>query len=110
MKKVLVVALLVACQKEPARKELGPVMPSKKLVQAMIDYCRIGEMPPEKWREAQRMWGFQNGGDPEVGPIWNRAAKDHDPLAIKTVYAAGDQAVGVGKCPMLDVLTKYVPR
>ena len=111
MKRALVLVLLVACQKESAEhKKLGPVMPSKKLVQAMIEYCQIGSMPPEKVHDAQKMWGFQNGGDPEIGPIWNRAAKDHDPIAIKTVYAAADQAVGVGKCPILDVLTKYVPR
>lgn len=111
MKRALVLVVLVACQRNSTEHEkLGPVMPSKKLVQAMVDYCHIGNMPADKVRDAQALWGFQNGGDPEVGPIWNKAAKAHDPMAIKTLYAAADQAVGVGKCPILDVLTKYVPR
>jgi hypothetical protein len=94
---------LAACQKqEPATAAPAP---SKALVQAMLEYCKIGDLPRDQQRDAQKVWGFQNGGDKEIGPIWNRAARDKDPATIKLVRAAATLAMGgEDKCPILDIL------
>lgn len=104
---VVIVALgaileLVACQAKSGDEKIPE--PHKDLVQAMLDYCRVGELPRDKWLEAQRAWGFQNGGNPNVMGMWNRAARDKHPIAIKVVRRAADLAVGPDKCPILDVL------
>ena len=98
--------LLAGCSK----KTDSTPAPDKKLVQAMIDYCKIGNLPADKKVEAQGVWGFQNGGEKEIGPIWNKAARDHDPRAIRIIYAAADAAVGKGNCPIVDVFEKWEPR
>lgn len=100
---IAVVVNLVACQQQNGGEDKVPE-PHKELVQAMIDYCRVGDLPRDKWREAQRAWGFQNGGNPNVINMWNRAARDKHPVAIKVVRRAADLAVGADKCPILDVL------
>lgn len=105
---VVVVALAVAinlasCQQQ---KEQPIPEPHKELVQAMMDYCRIYDLPRDKWLEAQRAWGFQNGGNPNVINVWNRAARDKNPVAIKMVRRAADLALGPDKCPILDVLDR----
>jgi hypothetical protein len=98
---IALVLQLIACQKQDATKIPEP---DKELVQAMIDYCRVDQLPRDKWLEAQRAWGFQNGGNPKVMPMWNRAARDKNPIAIQVVRRAADLAVGPDKCPILDVL------
>lgn len=105
---IVVLVNLLGCQSEKGDKAKATAVaaPSKELIQAMIDYCRIGDMPRDKQRDAQKLWGFTNGGDKHVGPIWNRAARDNDPSAIKTVRAAADAAVGRDKCPILDILDR----
>jgi len=97
---VLVLAL-GACQKkqEPAAAQ----KPSKVLVDAMAEYCRIGTIPREEWRDAQKTWGWHWSADKEVGPVWARVAKK-DKAAIALVLAAADEGAGKGNCPILDVL------
>ncbi len=98
---IAIIINMMSCQQQQEQKVPEP---DKELVQAMIDYCRVGELPRDKWLEAQRAWGFQNGGNPKVMGMWNRAARDKHPIAIKVVRRAADLAVGPDKCPILDVL------
>ena len=70
---------LVACQTKNNHEKVPE--PDKELVQAMIDYCRVGDLPRDKWLEAQRAWGFQNGGDQKVMSMWNRASPSLTPKA-----------------------------
>ena len=70
----------------------------------MRDYCKIGEMPRDKQREALTLWGWTNGGSKDMGPLWNRAAVNKDRAAIATIRAAAELAVGKGNCPILDAL------
>ncbi|MFN0246880.1 MAG: hypothetical protein ACKV2T_08220 [Kofleriaceae bacterium] len=98
-----IVINLMSCQKTDAEKVPEP---HKDLVLAMTDYCRVGDLPRDKWREAQRAWGFQNGGNPNVMNMWNRAARDKHPIAIKVVRRAADLGVGPDKCPILDILDR----
>lgn len=102
MKLALAFALVLsACQKqEPAA---AAQKPPKQLVDAMAEYCRIGTIPKEQWRDAQKAWGWHWSADKEVGPIWMRVAKK-DKAAIALVLAAADEAAGKDKCPILDVL------
>lgn len=95
---------LAACQSKSNHEKVPE--PHPELVQAMLDYCRVGELPRDKWREAQRAWGFQNGGNKNVITMWNAAARDKNPTAIKVVRRAADLAVGPDKCPILDVLDR----
>lgn len=99
----LALALVSSCQKTDEQKVPEP---HKDLVQAMIDYCRVADLPRDKWLEAQRAWGFQNGGNPNVMGMWNRAARDKHPIAIKVVRRAADLAVGPENCSILDVLDR----
>ncbi len=99
---LVALALVAACQKSEPRHE--PVPPSPALIAAMKDYCNISQMPEDKQREALKLWGWHNGGDQEVGPLWTRAVKGKDPAAIATTPAAADAAVGPGNCPLLDNL------
>jgi hypothetical protein len=101
---IAIVVNLISCQKQQGEQKIPE--PHKELVQAMIDYCRVGDLPRDKWREAQRAWGFQNGGNKNVIEMWNRAARDKHPIAIKVVRRAADLAVGPDKCPILDVLDR----
>jgi hypothetical protein len=94
---------LMSCQKTDAEKVPEP---HPDLVVAMKDYCHVGDLPRDKWREAQRAWGFQNGGNPNVINMWNRAARDKHPIAIKVVRRAADLGAGPEKCPILDVLDR----
>ena len=101
---IVALAALPACQKKDAAA-LPP--PHKELVQAMIEYCKIDQLPRDQWRDAQRAWGFQNGGNANVMVMWNAAARDKKPDAIKTVRAAATAAMGGDdKCPILDVLDR----
>ena len=93
---------LAACQTQSGDDKLPE--PHADLVLAMREYCRVGDLPRDKWLEAQRAWGFQNGGNPNVMKMWNRAARDKHPGAIKVVRRAADLAVGPDKCSILDVL------
>lgn len=101
---IAVAVNLAACQQKSSTQEIPE--PHKELVQAMLDYCKVGDLPRDKWREAQRAWGFQNGGNPNVINMWNKAARDKNPVAIKVVRRAADLAVGPDKCPILDVLDR----
>ncbi len=95
---------LAACQ---AKNDEGKVPePHPDLVLAMRDYCRVGDLPRDQWRETQRAWGFQNGGNKNVIDMWNRAARDKHPIAIKVVRRAADLAVGPDKCSILDILDR----
>jgi len=100
---IVIAVNLAACQKQAST---AIPEPDKELVQAMLDYCRVGELPRDKWLEAQRAWGFQNGGNTKVMPMWNKAARDKDPTAKKIVRRAADLAMGPDKCPILDVLDR----
>ncbi|MDX2086888.1 MAG: hypothetical protein SFX73_03510 [Kofleriaceae bacterium] len=88
------------CQKQ---EKQAPARPSKTVVDAMGEYCRIGNIPREEWKDAQKAWGWHWAADKEMGPLWTRVAKK-DPAAIALVLAAADEAAGVGKCPILDVI------
>ena len=107
---LVVVALAIAlnmmssCQSTKSNNEVPE--PHPDLVLAMRDYCRVGDLPREQWLETQRAWGFQNGGNKNVMGMWNRAARDKHPIAIKVVRRAADLAVGPDKCPILDILDR----
>lgn len=101
---VVMLALALALAACPKKSEAPPPKPSEVVIAAMRDYCKIGELPRERQREALKAWGWTNGADAEVGPIWNRAAVKKDPAAIAVLRAAADAAVGPGNCPLLDAL------
>jgi hypothetical protein len=99
---LVVAALIAGCQKsEPPAPPPPP--PTEALVTAMRDYCRIPTLPPDKQREALKLWGWQTAGDKQVGPIWTAAVKKHAP-SIAMIRAAADAAVGPGNCKQLDAL------
>jgi hypothetical protein len=100
----IVLNLMSSCQKKNTDDQVPE--PHKDLVLAMRDYCRVGDLPRDQWRETQRAWGFQNGGNPNVMNMWNRAARDKHPIAIKVVRRAADLAVGPDKCSILDILDR----
>lgn len=104
MKAILftVLALTAACQKD--KPVPPPVPPTAAQIEAMNYYCMIGDMPEDKRKDALKMWGWNNGGSPEMGPLWSRAARDKNPQAIATVFAAAEAARGKGNCPILEPL------
>jgi len=114
MKQVaLVLLVLGACgSKDPEHKPGDIVLtePPKELVTALIEYCRIGSLPRERQRDAQRSWGLHYAEDKMVMGPWQQAARDHKPAAIRMIYKAADDAVGKGNCPILDVMNQWEPR
>lgn len=100
---LLAALALTACQNSESKAPPAPA-PNEAQISAMRDYCKIGEMPRDQQREAQKLWGWHNAGNKDVGPLWNNAALHKDPVAIATVRAAAVAAVGAGNCPILDAL------
>jgi len=102
----IVLAVTACGSKDPSRTADPPLptTPTQTLVNAMGEYCRIGDLPREQQREAMKAWGWSAGGDKELGPLWHRAASLHEPAAIALIKKAADTAVGAGKCPILDAL------
>ena len=95
-----VVHLASGCQKQ---EQQAAAKPTENMLIAMREYCKIGEIPREQWKDAQKAWGWHWAADKEMGPLWTRVAHK-DPAAIALVLAAADEAVGKGKCPILDVI------
>lgn len=114
MKRLALIALVVgACGNgEPEHKpgQVALTEPPKELVTALIEYCRIGTLPREQQRDAQRQWGLHYAEVKMVISPWQQAARDHNPAAIRMVYKAADMAVGQGNCPILDVMNQWEPR
>lgn len=98
---------LAACGSKDTAPAGGPPLPTtptQTLINAMGEYCRIGDLPREQQREAMKAWGWSAGGDKELGPLWHRAASLHEPAAIALIKKAAETAVGAGKCPILEAL------
>jgi nitrous oxide reductase accessory protein NosL len=105
MKRIAIVLGLLAAAACQRQDQQAPARPSKVVVDAMREYCRIGEIPREQWQDAQKAWGWHWAADKEMGPLWTRVAKK-DRAAIAMVLAAADEGAGKGTCPILDVLRK----
>jgi hypothetical protein len=108
----LIALVLGACSKDPEHHPGDIVLtePPKELTTALIEYCRIGSLPREQQKDAQRSWGLHYADTKMVMSPWQQAARDHNPAAIRMIYKAADDAVGPGNCPIVDVFNQWEPR
>jgi hypothetical protein len=114
VKRLALIALVLgACgSKDPEHKPGDIVLtePPKELTTALIEYCRIGTLPREQQKDAQRSWGLHYAETKMVMVPWQQAARDHNPAAIRMIYKAADDAVGKGNCAIVDVFDQWEPR